>query len=55
MGRIFKVTAEGDQMFFGASDLESAKTRFKEIMGDVPESLLTWEEVDELPEGETLM
>lgn len=53
--KIFKVTAEGDQLFFGAETEIEAKQKFADMMGSVPASLLTWEEVAELPEGEELL
>lgn len=50
--KTFKVEAEGDTLYFGASDLDDAKAQFTALMGDVPESLLTWSEEDALPDGE---
>lgn len=48
---IFKCSAEGDEVFIKADNLAAAKFRFKEFMGDVPQSLLKWEVVEFAPEG----
>lgn len=48
---IFRCTAEGDELFIKADNLSAARARFKEFMGDVPQSLLKWEVVDAAPEG----
>lgn len=48
----FKVEAEGDTLYVAADSLDNAKKRFTEMIGEVPDSLVTWTEVDELPAGE---
>jgi hypothetical protein len=48
---IFRCSAEGDEVFIKADNLAAAKSRFKEFMGDVPQSLLKWEVVESAPEG----
>lgn len=52
--KIFKAEAEGDTMYFGAEDLQGARDQFHKLIGDVPSGIVTWSEVDELPEGEEL-
>lgn len=52
---LFKVTnsvdGESDPMFFEADDLDAAKKKFSEQMGDMPASMLRWEKVTKLPKG----
>lgn len=48
---IFRCMAQGDEVFIRADNLSAAKARFKEFMGDVPQSLLKWEVVEAAPEG----
>ena len=51
--KTYKCEAMGDVVYIQADDLLSAKARFTEVMGDdVPESMLTWSEVESLPDGE---
>jgi hypothetical protein len=52
---IFKVEAEGDVMFIKAGDLADAKRKLLAVMGPIPESMLTWTEVEALPAGEEFM
>ena len=52
MNNIYKVEAQGDVLYFQAGDLAHAKEAFREMMGEVPESLLTWTQIDKLPDGE---
>jgi len=52
---IYKVTAEGDNLYIEAETLEAAKAKFTHEMGDVPESLLTWTQVDALPDDEEFL
>jgi hypothetical protein len=51
--RFFKFEAEGDTLYFIASNVDKAKEKFKDIIGDVPEYLLTVTEIDKIPDGET--
>jgi len=51
---IFKVTAEGDTVYLEADNLKDAMKQFKQKIGDVPASLLTFEE-SFLPEDEELL
>jgi hypothetical protein len=53
--KIFKAEAEGDTIYVEAEDLDLAKNKFTAVMGEMPEGLVTWSEVDSLPEGEELM
>jgi len=50
--KLFKVEAEGDTVYFKAKSLEHAKEKFENICGYIPDSIVHWEEIDELPEGE---
>jgi len=52
---IFKIEAEGDTVYVHAYDRNEAKDRLFEIIGDIPEYLLTISEVDALPEGEEFL
>lgn len=49
---IFKVEAEGDTVYIFADSLIDAMEKFQGIMGDIPEDLLTWTQVDKVPAGE---
>jgi len=53
--KIFKVEAEGDTMYINADNLDQAKYRLLKMVGPIPESLLTWTEVSELPKGEEFL
>jgi hypothetical protein len=53
--KIFKVTAQGDVVYIQAVDLEAAKKRLLEVMGEIPAKLLTFSEVDKLPEDEEFL
>lgn len=55
MSKIFKVTAEDDRLFFGAETQAEAEQKFTAMMGPVPAEMLSWQEVQELPEGEELL
>jgi len=50
--KLFKVEAENDTVYFKAKSLEHAKEKFENICGDVPDSIVHWQEINELPEGE---
>jgi len=52
---IYKVEAQGDVVYIEAGTLESAKGQFFEKIGHVPASMLTFTEVDELPEDEEFL
>ena len=52
--KIFKCEAEGDVLYFKASSEDEAKKKFFNLMGEIPEVLLTWTEISELPEGAKL-
>lgn len=54
--KIFKCEAQDDVLYFEAVNLSEAKQRLHDdpMMGDIPEELLTWTEIDKLPEGEEL-
>jgi len=52
--KIFKCEAEGDVLYFKASSEDKAKKKLFDLMGEIPESLLTWTEISELPEGAEL-
>lgn len=55
MAKIFKVEAEGDVVYVDATDLADAKKQFKQKIGDIPSSLLTFSQVDSLPEDEVFI
>lgn len=50
--RIFKVEAEGDRVFIRAADLDDARRQLRQKFEPLPEYLMHWTEVAELPEGE---
>ena len=51
--KIFKCEAQGDTMYFKAKDVNAAGVRLIEVTGEqIPEELLTWTEVEEVPDGE---
>ncbi len=52
--KIFKCEAQGDtRMYFKAVTVDDARVRLIEVTGEqIPEELLTWTEVDKVPEGE---
>ena len=53
VSKTFKVSAMGDQLYFEADTLDEAKQKMKELLfGLAPDAMLTWSEVDSLPEGE---
>lgn len=53
--KIFKVEAEGDTVYIQAPDKSSARERLFKFTGEIPDSWLTWSEVDSLPEGEAFL
>lgn len=50
--RVYKVEAEGDTMYFQANDISEAKQDFVNLVGVVPDYLLTWNEIKKLPDGQ---
>jgi hypothetical protein len=53
--KIFQVSAQGDVVFIQAEDLAAAQARLTEVCGPIPESLTSFQEVGELPEGEEFL
>ena len=54
--KIFKCEAQGDTMYFKAKDVDAAHVRLIEVTGEqIPEELLTWTEVNEVPDGEEVL
>ncbi len=54
--KIFKCEAQGDTMYFNADTIDAARVRLIEVTGaQIPEELLTWAEVDEVPDGEEVL
>lgn len=49
--KIFKVEAEGDTLYINAGSLTQAKARLLKMVGPIPVHMLTWTEVDALPNG----
>lgn len=43
---VFKVVADGDDLYFAAPTLERAKELLKQEFGDIPEGLLSWSETE---------
>lgn len=52
---IYRIEAEGDVMFAAADNKTDAREILYETTGFIPEHLLVFEEVDEVPEGETCL
>jgi hypothetical protein len=52
---IFKIEACGDTVYIEAETKQLAKNELFAHMGAIPEKLLKWSEVAELPEGEELL
>lgn len=53
--KIFKVEAQGDTMYMKAEDQQAAERYLFKTVGEIPRSLLTWTEVDKVPEDEELL
>ena len=51
---IWKIEAQGDVIYI-SGDIDAAEIKFRDSFGYVPEKLMTWTKVDELPEGEELV
>ena len=52
---IFKIDAEGDTVYIEAKDKTDAYGRLCEVMGPIPQSLLTFTQIKKLPTGEELL
>jgi hypothetical protein len=52
---IWKVEAQGDVVYVDAAGLAAAKERVREVIGSIPHHLLTFTEVEELPEDEVFL
>lgn len=52
---IFKVDAEGDTLYIEAETQVDAALQLTQKVGPIPASMLTWTEVDALPDGEVLL
>lgn len=53
--KIFRFEVEGDTIYIQAPDKDAARKRLFIFTGEIPDSLLTWSEVDSLPEGEEFL
>ena len=53
--KIYKCSAMGDVVYIRAKDPAAAKARLLEVMGPIPDSLLTWKEVAKLPKEEEFL
>ena len=54
--KIFKCEAKGDTMYFNADTIDAAHVRLIEVTGaQIPKELLTWTEVNEVPDGEEVL
>jgi hypothetical protein len=51
----FKVQAERDTLYIEARNQEMANDKLQKFCGVIPSSLLKWEEVDFVPEGEACL
>ena len=49
---IWKVEAQGDTIYFEETTIDEAEEKFRELFGNVPKKLVTWTEIDKLPDGE---
>lgn len=52
MSKTYKVSAMGDVMYFKADNQSDASDQLSALCGDIPASLLKWQEVEGLPDGE---
>jgi hypothetical protein len=48
----FKVEAQGDTIYIQAPTKADAELKFVEAFGKVPKKLLTWTQIDAIPDGE---
>jgi hypothetical protein len=53
--KIFEVEVEDDMIYIQADTQQDAKAKFNEKMGDISVELLTWKEVESLPDGEEFL
>jgi hypothetical protein len=53
--KIFKVAAYGDKVYIQAKTKEDAKKRLFDVMGAIPEELLSFSEISKLPKGEEFL
>lgn len=54
--KIFKCEAQGDTIYIKAASIDEALSRLIEYMGSgIPEELLTWTEVDKIPDGSIVL
>lgn len=53
--KIFKVEAEGDTLYIQAESQKAARKQLHDKIGYVPDGMLTWSEVESLPEGQELL
>lgn len=53
--KIWKCEAMGDVIYIQAADKAAARARLFEVMGPMPDSILSWSEVKTLPEGEEFL
>lgn len=53
----FRVTAEGDAIYYAAYDMPAAQAAFKQVYGEVPADAVKWEQVKEtdIPDGEEFL
>ena len=49
---IWKVEAEGDTVFVRGATIDEAEHKFENAFGFIPKKLVTWTEVDDIPDGE---
>lgn len=52
---IFKIEAEGDTVYVDAESRYAAREYLFQKTGEIPDDLLTFTEVDAIPEGEELL
>ena len=51
--KLFKCEAQGDVLYFNSDTQQGAYNKLCDLLGEeVPESLITWTEIEALPEGE---
>lgn len=55
MAKYFKAEAEGDTIYFEAESQDDAKAQMAEKVGPIPDGIVTWTELDALPEDAELM
>ena len=48
----WKVEAQGDTIYIQAPTFDDAELKFIEAFGRVPKKLVTWTQIDSIPEGE---